>query len=157
MSGPSSSPAFIVLFMTLIVLDHVCFPCTLFNIPNNACMQSLMHTGSERSACAWCSHFYINNRNCGCVSSSLSWFWEFFLWSRRSVKRTVRFPFRQQHSCTAKHNKGLMQWRKWKRVAVRAWERSRAGTSAWPSSGGQPHENNAFELFRLLAFSLWYK
>lgn len=50
-------------------------------------------------------------------------------------------PFRPQHSCTAKHNKRLIHWRKWEHVTIRAWERGRAGTPAWPSSDST-HGNN---------------
>lgn len=63
------------------------------------------------------------------------------------------FPL--QFSCIAKHNKWLISWRKREHVTIRAWERSRAGTSTWSSSDSS-HGNKGFGSSGLLFPAILY-
>lgn len=58
-----------------------------------------------------------------------------------AVCKMVQYELQAAALRTAKHNKGLIHWRKWDHVTIRAWERGRAGTPAWPSSDST-HGNN---------------
>lgn len=55
---------------------------------------------------------------------------------------SASFPLALQCFYTAKYNKWRICRRKWEHATIIAWERSRAGTPAWPSSCS-PHGTNA--------------
>lgn len=55
---------------------------------------------------------------------------------------SASFPLALQCFYTAKYNKWRIRRRKWEHATIIAWERSRAGTPAWPSSCS-PHGTNA--------------
>lgn len=55
---------------------------------------------------------------------------------------STSFPLALQCFYTAKYNKWRIRRRKWEHATIIAWERSRAGTPAWPSSCS-PHWTNA--------------
>lgn len=134
---------------SMIVLNRLCFHNVLFNIFIKAYIRW------ESTACTlltWslmsflllqeisgCSYFSLNLHNYDNISMREGRSWERFLCDVRSMWMVQsEFPFRQQRSRIAKHNKGLIHWRKWEHVTIRAWERSRTGTPAWPSSDSQP-------------------
>lgn len=54
---------------------------------------------------------------------------------------STSFPLALQCFYTAKYNKWRIRRRKWEHATIIAWERSRAGTPAWPSSCS-PHGTN---------------
>lgn len=128
-----------------IAVDYICF---IVEMLNTALIlicthnQEHLHTShmimcniSPLVRTATGAHIYLTNHCHDNNSMRESWSWECLLCDVRFMWLVqYELPFSLHHSCTAKYNKWLIRWRNWEHVTMRAWERFRAGTPAWPSS-----------------------